>query len=78
MIIDLDHFKVINNKHGQAAGDAVLKDFARVGFTSHAPGTSVSIDELLARADLALYQAKREGHNQTSTFNPAVKQIATG
>jgi diguanylate cyclase (GGDEF)-like protein len=138
MIIDLDHFQVINDKHGQAAGDAVLKDFARVvngvargsditgrlggeefamvlprtttreaiefssrlqqainktvlkhddgiikysasiGLTSFEPGTSVSIDELLARADLALYQAKREGHNQTSTFNPAVKQVATG
>ena len=138
MIIDIDHFQVINDKHGQSAGDAVLKHFAKVidgvargsditgrlggeefamvlpstttreaiefsdrlhhainkavfkhddslikytvsiGLTSFEPSTSVSIDELLARADLALYQAKREGHNQTSTFNPAVKQVATG
>ena len=138
MIIDLDHFQMINDKHGQLAGDAVLKHFASVviavargsditgrlggeefavvlpstttreaiefsdrlhnainksvlkhneavikyttsiGLTSFEPSTSVSIDELLARADLALYQAKREGHNQTSTFNPAVKQVATG
>ena len=137
MIIDLDHFQVINQKHGQLAGDAVLKHFASVvnavarssditgrlggeefavvlpstttreaiefsdrlhtavnksvlkhndviikytasiGLTSFEPSTSISIDELLARADLALYQAKREGHNQTSTFNPAVKQVAT-
>jgi diguanylate cyclase (GGDEF)-like protein len=137
MMIDLDHFKLVNDKHGQAAGDAVLKHFAEVinsvtrgsditgrlggeefaivlpstttreaiefsdrlhhainkavlkhndsiikytasiGLTSFEPGTSVSIDELLARADLALYQAKREGRNQTSTFNPAIKQVAT-
>ena len=138
MIIDLDHFQLINDKHGASAGDAVLKHFAKIvigvargsditgrlgeeefaivlpstttreaiefsdrlhlainkavlkhddgsikytasiGLTSFEPGASVNIDELLARADLALYQAKREGHNQTSTFNPAVKQVATG
>ena len=138
MIIDLDQFRLINDKYGHSAGDAVLKLFANVvnsvarrsditgrlggeefamilpstttteaiefsdrlhnaiskavlkyndniikytasiGLTSFAPGTSISIDELLARADLALYQAKREGRNQTSTFNPEVKQVAAG
>jgi diguanylate cyclase (GGDEF)-like protein len=58
--------------------DGIIKYSASIGLTSFEPGTSVSIDELSARADLALYQAKREGHNQTSTFNPAVKQVATG
>lgn len=57
--------------------DNIIKYAASIGLTSFEPGNSVSIDELLARADLALYQAKREGRNQTSTFNPAVKQIAT-
>ena len=138
MIIDLDQFRLINDKYGHSAGDAVLKLFANVvnsvarrsditgrlggeefamilpstttgeaiefsdrlhsaidkailkyndsiikytasiGLTSFEPSTSVSIDELLARADLALYQAKQEGRGKTSTFNPAVRRIATG
>ncbi|MFM5267129.1 diguanylate cyclase domain-containing protein [Aeromonas caviae] len=117
LIIDIDHFKQINDKHGHLAGDQAIRQLARelkswapdqqligrwggeeflVAMTQDgatcwrlaeqlrsriaylaAPHMTISIgvaerstqddslSQLIHRADMAMYQAKRQGRNQT-------------
>ena len=57
--------------------DHIIEYTASIGLTSSEPGSGEKIDALLARADLALYQAKRGGRNQTAIFKDEIERVAS-
>ena len=134
LMLDIDHFKQVNDRYGHAQGDVVLQTFARLASEALRPddllgrlggeefaillprtqreqalavgqricerlrdhrfpledgapfqvtlsiglhavvsiGAQDSIEQLLSKADAALYMAKRSGRNQVRQYGPAL------
>jgi GGDEF domain-containing protein len=58
--------------------NSVIRYTVSIGLTASSTGSLDSIENLLAHADLALYQAKSDGRNRTAVFNYATEQVVAG
>ena len=48
---------------------------ASIGIAAALPGEHLAVDELLRRADVAMYQAKAQGKNRLATYAPGIDVI---
>ncbi|WP_313333222.1 diguanylate cyclase [Comamonas sp.] len=92
LMLDLDHFKRVNDNHGHASGDRLLRDVSRVLTDSLRPQDvlgrvggeefavvlpHISFDDATAIAD-RLCQTVRSGHFQTAHHEPLQATLSIG
>lgn len=59
-------------------GDSIIRYTASMGLASSTSENENDLEELLARADKALYEAKRNGRNQTRVYEETPEHAAAG
>ena len=68
----LPHYTLSHEPAVGFAADAAARYRASIGVAVIQPGETPSVDELLRRADVAMYHAKAAGKHRLATYVPAM------